>query len=52
MCKFFFFTIDGPGRHLGHVTWIDLKNVCCPIPWRLHIKFDSDWPSGFRGEDV
>ena len=20
--------------------------------WRLHMKFDSDWPSGFWGEDV
>ena len=23
-----------------------------PFPWRLHIKFGFDWPSGFRGEDV
>ena len=22
-----------------------------PYPWLLHIKFDFDWPSGFREED-
>ena len=23
-----------------------------PIPRKLHVKFDFDWPSGFWGEDV
>ena len=45
-------TIYGHGCHLGHVTLTIWINVCSPIPWRLHMKFDFDWPSGFWGEDV
>ena len=29
-----------------------LTNFCSPIPWRLYMKFDFDWPSGFWEEDV
>ena len=47
-----FFTIYGRGGHLGHVTWTFYKNFGSPIPRRLHIKFEFDWPSGFRGEGV
>ena len=52
--KYFFkvFTIYGHGGHLGHVTWTIYTNFRSPFPRRLHIKFDFDWPSGFRGEDV
>ena len=46
------FTIYGHGGHLGHVTWTIYTNFRSPFPRRLHIKFDFDWPSGFRGEDV
>ena len=46
------FTIYGHGGHLGHVTWTIYINFRSPFPWRLHIKFDFDWPSGFGGEDV
>ena len=27
------FTIYGRGGHLGHVTWISLKNFRLPYPW-------------------
>ena len=46
------FTIYGRGRHLGHVTRMPRTMFRSPYPWRLHIKFGFDWPSGFRGEDV
>ena len=42
----------GHGGHLGHVTWIIYINFRSPFPWRLHIKFGFDWPSGFGGENV
>ena len=29
-----------------------LPYIRSPIPWRHHMKFDFDWPSGFWGEDV
>ena len=45
------FTIYGHGGHFGHVTWTAWTNFRSPIPWRLHMKFDFDWPSGFW-EDV
>ena len=44
--------IYGHGGHLGHVTWTIYINFLSPLPRRLHIKFDFDWQSGFRGEDV
>ena len=44
------FTIYGHGSHLGHVTWTVWTNFRSPIQRRFHMKFDFDWPSGFRGE--
>ena len=29
-----------------------LYKLSFPLQRRLHMKFGSDWPSGFRGEDV
>ena len=46
------FTIYGRGGHLGHVTWILRSNLKCRYTRRLHIKFQPDWPSGFREEDL
>ena len=46
------FTIYGRGGHLGYVTWTIYIYFRSPFPRRLQIKFDFDWPSGFRGEDV
>ena len=37
---------------LGHVTWTIYINFLFPFLKRLHIKFDFDWPSGFREEDL
>ena len=47
-----FFTINGRGRHLGHVTRMPRTYFRSPYPRRLHIKFGFDRPSGFREEDV
>ena len=46
--EFFFkvFTIYGHDSHLGHVTRNILANVRSPIPQKLHMKFNFDWPSG------
>ena len=46
------FTIYGDGSHVGHVTKIVLKTFRSPDPWRLHIKFGYNWPTGFRGDVV
>ena len=46
------FTIYGHGGHLGHVTRTIWTNFRSPIPTSLHMKFDFNWPSGFRGDDV
>ena len=46
------FTIYGRGGHLGHVTQISRTNFRSPYPWRFHIKFHFDWPSGCRVEDL
>ena len=46
------FTIYGRGGHLGHVTRILRSNFRSLYPWMLHIKFQFDWPSGFREEDL
>ena len=41
------FTIYGHGGHLGHVTSrIDI-NFGLSIIRSLHMKFESNWPSGF-----
>ena len=44
------FTIYGCGDHLGHVTQTSQTNFRFPEPWRLHMKFGFDWPSGFGEE--
>ena len=36
----------------GHVTRTIYINFRSPLLRRLYMKFDFDWPSGFRGEDV
>ena len=46
------FTIYGHDGHLGHVTWTIYTNFRSPFLERLYIKFDFDWPSSFRGEDL
>ena len=46
------FTIYGRGGHLGHVTQISRSNFRPRYPGMLHIKFQFDWPSGFREEDL
>ena len=46
------FTIYGRGAHLGHVTQMPRTNFRFPDPWRLHMKFGFDWPSGFGEEDL
>ena len=46
------FTIYARGGHLGHVTQISQTNFRSPYPWRFHIKFHFDWPSGCRLEDL
>ena len=47
-----FFTIYGRGSHLGHVTQTPQTNFHSPIPLKLHMKFDFDWPSSFGEEDL
>ena len=46
------FTIYGRGGHLGHVT----RTICTifrsGVPRSLHMKFEFNWSSGFREEDV
>ena len=46
------FTIYGHGGHLGHVTKTIRTNFRSPILRSLHMKYDFNWPSSFRGEDV
>ena len=46
------FTIYGRGGHLGHLTQMLRPNCRSPDPWRLHMKFGFDWPSGFGEEDL
>ena len=46
------FDIYSQGGHLGHVALTIYTNFHCPFKTMLNIKFDFDWPSGFRGEDV
>ena len=45
------FAIYSPGGHLGHVTWTIYKNFRSPFLRMLHMKFEFDWPRGFREED-
>ena len=46
------FAIYSHGGHLGHVTLTNYTNFHSLFLRMLHIKFDFDWPSGFREEDV
>ena len=46
------FTIYGRDSHLGHVTKISRTKLQCHYPRRHHIKFQIDWPSSFREEDL
>ena len=46
------FAIYGHGGHLGHVTWTKYINFVSRFAWRLHMKFNWNWPSSFRGEVV
>ena len=46
------FTLYWHGGHLGHVTCTLRTNFRSPIPWMLQIKFDFNWLSGFRKDDV
>ena len=46
------FIIYWHGGHLGHVTCTVWTNFQSPISRRLHMKFDLNRPSGFRGEDA
>ena len=43
------FTIYGHGGHLGHMTRIIWEHFCSPILRSLHMKFEFNWPIGFRG---
>ena len=45
------FAIYSPGGHLGHVTWTIYTNFRSPFLRMLHMKFEFDWPSGFREDD-
>ena len=36
--------------HIGQVTRTVWTNFRFPIPEKLHMKFDLDWPRGFRGD--
>ena len=47
-----FFTIYGHGGHLGHVSRTIWTNFRSFIIRSLHKKFEFNWPSGFREEDV
>ena len=46
------FTIYRLWGHLSHVTITIYINFDKPIIRSLHMKFEFNWPSGFRGEDV
>ena len=46
------FTIYGHVGHLGYMTYTIYINFCPPLIRRLKMKFDFDWPSSFRGENV
>ena len=46
------FTIYGHGGHLGHVTRTIWTNFRSRVLRSLYMKFEFNWPNGFRGEDV
>ena len=47
------FFMYGHGGHLGHVPWFinTCNHIGSPFIQMLPIKFEFDWPSGFR-EDL
>ena len=45
------FAIYSHCGHFGHVTLTIYTTIHCPFLMILHIKFGSDWPSGFRADD-
>ena len=46
------FTINGNGGNLGHASLTIYIDFLSRFKRRFHVKFDVDWPSHFRGEDV
>ena len=40
----------GHGGHLGHATRTIWTNFRSPILRSIHMKFEFNWPSGFRGD--
>ena len=44
------FTIYGRGGHLGHVTRTIWTNFHSPILRSLHMKYEFNWPSSYRGD--
>ena len=46
------FIIYGHGGHLGQQTATVLAIFRSPNLRRLHMKFEQNWLSGFKGEDV
>ena len=46
------FKMYGRGGDLSHVTKIPRIHFHYPYTWRLYIKFQLDWPSSFRDEDL
>ena len=46
------FTIYGHCSNFAHVTCTIYINFLSHFPRKLHIKFDFDWPSGFREDGV
>ena len=46
------FTIYGHGGYLGQVTRTISTNFRSRVLRSIHMKFEFNWPSGFKGEDV
>ena len=46
------FIINGDGGHLGHVTLTIHSNFRSAFQGMLYMKFDSEWPSGFKEKDI
>ena len=46
------FIIYGRGGQLGNVTRTIRTNFRSGVLRSFHMKFEFNWPNGFRGEDV
>ena len=46
------FTIFGHGGQLDKWTMTIWTNFQSPFNGRLHMKFEENWPRGFRGEVI